>query len=285
MKFFTFETGTLKIKSGDMFINIPSHQRHKLYHVDENGLCTLSIRTFLIQQDERIILIDTGVGDTIPADLLEQYKYTPSGSMLSHLTEVGFKERDITDVILTHLHFDHCGGSIKKKDSGKFSEDDYEPVFSKASFWISKIQWDWAQNNKMREHDSFIDHIFQPMAHSGRLHLVECKDMCELFPDVSVRMFNGHTKGLMIPFVRHNEGIIVFVGDLIPTSAHVPLSNSMTYDIDPDKSYREKLRFLHDAEKEKYILFFQHDLYHDCAKVVLTKNGFSTTEASVSYSK
>jgi len=261
-------TGTLKVHYKDMFRNLPLYCCDKPYPVDENDLCEIAVKSLLIISDTKKVLVDTGVGSTINQVILDSYHYTQEASLGDALLKHKLKPKDITDVILTHLHFDHCGGTVIKNTKLKLA-------FPDATYWIGKEHWDWAHQTDKREVDSYFDHTFEMILETGNLKLVgeEFERAVEIIPGISVRFFHGHTRGLMLPFIKNGDETVVFAGDLIPTPAHIPLSNIMSYDIDPDLTRKEKQDFLIEARENGWFLWYQHDLTHLSPLEAGTRNG------------
>lgn len=192
------------------------------------------------------------------ASVLAHYDYVSAGTWDELLAPVGYSPEKITDVILTHLHFDHCGGSLKKT-LGNGNESVFQPVFSRATCWIGHEQWLWAQNKREHEPDSFYGHTFLPLASAYPVEFVEKES--EILPGIHVRFFHGHTRGLMIPVIESEGETMVFAGDLIPTTAHLPVDHVMAYDRDPSVSRLEKRKLLTEAKAKGWTLFLQHDNY------------------------
>ena len=267
MKLYTINTGNLKLDGGAMFGVVPKVIWGKLYPADENNLCNWSMRCLLIIDEDRKILVDCGIGDKQGEKFFFNYYLNGDDSLDRSLAAIGFGAADITDVILTHLHFDHCGGAVR------WNEDrtDYVPTFKNATYITSKAQWEWATNPNNRERASFLKENILPLMEKGRLKLVDSD--CELFPGISIRIFNGHTDGQVIPFVRYKDKTIVFMADLLPSSAHIPLPYVMSYDTRPLITMKEKEVFMEEAAQHGYILFFEHDLYRECCTVQETDKG------------
>jgi glyoxylase-like metal-dependent hydrolase (beta-lactamase superfamily II) len=272
MELHVIDTGNLKLDGGAMFGVVPKTIWQKAYPADENNLCNWSMRCLLVVDGERKILIDNGIGDKQDEHFLKHYHLNGEATLEKSLESVGLSKDDITDMVLTHLHFDHCGGSIEK-----VGEDRYEPAFKNATYWISKPQWEWAIQPNRREKASFLKENIFPIMESGRLKLVESEG--ELFPGFHVRLFNGHTEGQMIPFIRSNGKTIVFMADLLPSAAHVPLPYVMAYDTKPLITLKEKEEFFKEAVDNQYILFLEHDLYNECCTLEQTEKGVRVQKA------
>ena len=250
-----------------MFGVVPKVIWWKLYPSDENNLCNWSMRCLLVETDDRKILIDCGIGDKQSEKFFANYYLNGDDRLDKSLAEIGLGVDDITDVILTHLHFDHCGGAIRWNEE----RTDYLPTFRNATYITSKAQWDWATHPNNREKASFLKENILPIMEKGRVKLVDSD--CDLFPGISVRIFNGHTDGQVIPFVTYKEKTIVFMADLLPSSAHIPLPYVMSYDTRPLITLKEKEAFMNEAAKNGYILFLEHDLYRECCTVQETDKG------------
>jgi glyoxylase-like metal-dependent hydrolase (beta-lactamase superfamily II) len=272
MKLFAIETGNLKLDGGAMFGVVPKVMWNKLYPADENNLCNWIMRCLLIDTGDRRILIDNGIGDKQDENFFRNYYLNGDYSLESSLAKYGYTTSDITDVILSHLHFDHCGGTIKwNKDRTA-----YEPAFVNASFHISRRQWEWATDPNNREKASFLKENILPIKESGRLRLIE--NDTELFTGISVRLFDGHTDGQILPVIRMGNKTIVYMADLIPSAAHVPVPYVMSYDTRPLLTMQEKETFLEEAVSNYYILFFEHDLYNECCTLHKTPKGVRIKE-------
>jgi glyoxylase-like metal-dependent hydrolase (beta-lactamase superfamily II) len=272
MKLYPIETGNLKLDGGAMFGIIPKTLWEKVYPCDEKNLCNWSMRCLLVVDGDRKILIDNGIGDKQDEKFLRHYYLNGNDTLEKSLAKYGFSPDDITDMILTHLHFDHCGGSIKY-NKGK---TDYELTFKNATYWISKKQFIWAIQPNRRESASFLKENILPIEESGHLKLIE-KD-CEILPNISVKLFDGHTEGQVIPHINYHGRTIVFMADLLPSTAHIPMPWIMAYDIQPLVTLKDKERFYKNALKNDYTLFFEHDLYNECCTLHETEKGVRVKE-------
>jgi glyoxylase-like metal-dependent hydrolase (beta-lactamase superfamily II) len=266
MKLFTIETGNLKLDGGAMFGVIPKVMWNKVYPADENNLCNWAMRCLLIDDDERVILIDNGIGDKQDKNFFKHYYLNGDFTLEKSLAQHGYTFDDITDMVLTHLHFDHCGGSIKYNEKG-----DLIPAFKNAKYWVSKNQFEWATNSNRREKASYLKENILPIKESGQLNLIEKEG--EIIPNIYVKIFNGHTKGQIIPHIKVNEKTIAFMADLLPATAHVPMPWIMSYDTKPLLTLQDKERFFNEALADDVILFFEHDLYNECCTIEMTENG------------
>lgn len=267
MKVDLFNIVNFKADGGAMFGVVPKVLWSRVYKSDENNLVTLSLRSLIVSAGDRVILVDTGWGDK-QDDKFFRHLYLHDGEGLTDgLLNRGFTPGDVTDVFLTHLHADHCGGCVRKNDKGT----GYELVFPNAIHHVSRTQWEWALKNNPREEDAFLEENYIPVHDSGRLGLVD--EEGELFENFSVRICNGHTPGMMIPLVKYRGRTLVFAGDLIPTAAHLPLVWNMSYDIESLKTIDEKKKILGEALENDYILVFQHDLHVECCDLKVTPKG------------
>ncbi len=272
MKLYSANITNFKIDGGAMFGVVPKVLWEKKYPADENNLCNWALRSLLIDSGERKVLIDNGFGNKQDEKFMSRFHLNENKGIEKALEEHGYKTTDITDMLITHLHYDHCGGGVRTKDQG----EGYELTFPNATYLVSKSQWENAMNPNSREKDAFLRENLIPMEESGQMRLIE-KDT-ELFPGLSVRLFNGHTPGQLIPFIRKEDTTIVFAADLFPSTVHIPLPYIMSYDIAPTKTLSEKENFLEEAVNNDYILFFQHDLYHECCTLHKTPGGIRAND-------
>ena len=267
MKLFPINTGNLKLDGGAMFGVVPKVIWGKSYPSDENNLCNWSMRCLLIVDGDRKILIDCGIGDKQPEKFFANYHLNGEDSLEKSLASLGYTTDDITDIILTHLHFDHAGGAVRWNDD----RTGYAITFKNATFRTSRRQWEWGTSPNNREKASFLKENILPIKEMGRLELIDHDT--ELFPGVSVRIFNGHTDGQVIPFITFEDRTVVYMADLLPSAAHVPLPWVMSYDTRPLITLQEKELFMAEAAKNGYVLFLEHDLYHECCTVESTEKG------------
>lgn len=266
MKLFAIETGNLKLDGGAMFGVVPKVMWNKVYPADENNLCNWSMRCLLIEDGERLILIDNGIGHKQDEKFLKHYYLNGDDTLEKSLEKLGYTSDDITDNILTHLHFDHCGGSIKYDENGKLV-----PAFKNAKYWVSKNQFDWATKPNRREKASFLKENILPIQESGQLNLVE--EEGEIIPHIFAKMFNGHTQGQIIPHIKANGKTIAFMADLFPATPYISMPWIMSYDTKPLITLEDKKRFFEEALEEDVVLFFEHDLYNECCTIEMTEKG------------
>jgi glyoxylase-like metal-dependent hydrolase (beta-lactamase superfamily II) len=250
-----------------MFGVVPKVIWSKSYPYDENNLCNWSMRCLLIVDGDRKILIDCGIGEKQPEKFLANYHLNGEETLDSSLSVHGYSADDITDVILTHLHFDHAGGAVK----WNAERTGYELTFKNATFHTSRRQWEWATSPNNREKASFLKENILPIKELGRLELID--QDTDLFPGVSVRLFHGHTDGQVIPFIRHGDRTVVYMADMLPSVAHIPLPWVMSYDTRPLLTLKEKEPFMLEAARNGYILFLEHDIRYECCTVEETEKG------------
>ena len=266
MEIFTVETGNFKLDGGAMFGVVPKVMWQKLYPADENNLCNWAMRCLLVVNGDRKILIDNGIGNKQDEKFLKHYYLNGDDNLEKSLSKLGYSFDDITDVVLTHLHFDHCGGSIKYNENKELV-----PAFPNAIFHTSKQQWEWATNPNRRERASFLKENILPIQENGKLNLFDKEQ--ELFPNFEVKLFNGHTAGQVIPVINVNGQKFAYMGDLLPSTAHIPMPFIMSYDTKPLETLEDKKRFFNDAMKGNYILIFEHDIYNECCTLHETEKG------------
>ena len=267
-----FNIANFKVDGGAMFGVVPKVIWSRVYASNEQNLIDLTLRSMVVETEGHIILIDTGWGDKQDAKFFRHVNLHGGEGLIEGLRKRGYRPEDITDVFLTHLHADHCGGCVK----GKNVKGNYELTFPEATYHISRHQWEWANKNNLREADSFLEENIMPIGDSGHLNLIE-KDG-ELFPGFSVMICYGHTPGLMIPLIKYNGKTLVYTGDLMPTIAHIPLIWNMSYDIESLKTIEEKQRLLNEALEGGYILVFQHDEHIECCTLEMTPKGIRAKE-------
>ncbi len=267
MKLYSIETGNLKLDGGAMFGVVPKVIWDKLYPADENNLCNWAMRCLLVETDDnRKVLIDTGMGDKQGEKFFGHYYPNGDATLMSSLEKIGFKAEDITDVIITHLHFDHVGGAVAYDDEGELA-----PAFPNATYHIGKAHWLWAETANRREKASFLPENYIPLKEHNVLNMVEQEG--ELMPGISVKFYNGHTEGQLIPLVHFNGRTIVYGADLFPSTAHLPMPYIMGYDTRPLITLQDKEQFFSEALAGDYILFFEHDLYNECCTLQQTPKG------------
>lgn len=267
MKLHSIETGNFKLDGGAMFGVVPKVMWNKINPADENNLCSWAMRCLLIEHGKKLILIDNGIGNKQDEKFLKHYYLHGNDNLDTSLAKVGFHRDDITDVILTHLHFDHCGGSIVR-DGEKLI-----PAFKNATYWSNEKHWQWAIQPNEREKASFLKENILPIQESGQLKFVADIEGIELFKNISIHFVNGHTESMMLPKITYNNQNIVFMADLLPSAGHIPLPYVMAYDMFPLTTLKEKKDFLNVAVENNFILFFEHDISMECCNVQVTEKG------------
>lgn len=266
MQIYSIETGNLRLDGGAMFGVVPKSLWNKAYPADENNLVNLAMRTLLVRDGNRTILVDTGIGRKQDERFFSHYYLNGTDTLHGSLAKFGIMPTDITDVLFTHLHFDHCGGAVEFNHDG-------EPVlaFPNARHWVSRRQWQAATRPNARERASFLPENILPIEKSGKLTLFD--EGFQLSPNISVRLFDGHTAGQAAPFVKTPNGTLVYIGDVIPSAANVPLSWLTAYDMQPLVALQEKQVFLDEAAEQGFTLFFEHDIYYPCCSLKKTEKG------------
>jgi glyoxylase-like metal-dependent hydrolase (beta-lactamase superfamily II) len=272
MKIYPIETGNFKLDGGAMFGVVPKVLWQRTNPADSNNLIDMALRTMLIEDGNRLILIDTGVGNKQSDKFFGYYYMFGDFSLDTSLAKYGFHRDDITDVFLTHLHFDHCGGSIQwnKNRTG------YEPAFKNAKFWSNKNHWQWAVEPNVREKASFLKENINPIEASGQLNFVNLPTgdfVKNSEVGFDILFADGHTEKQMIPHIQYKDKTIVFVADLLPTVGHIPLPYVMGYDTRPLLTMDEKATFLNKAADHNYLLFFEHDASNELCTVKHTEKG------------
>lgn len=271
MNIYSIPTGNFKLDGGAMFGVVPKSIWNKLNPADENNLCNWAMRCMLIEEAGRLILVDNGIGNKQDARFMGHYHLNGDDTLDKSLAAHGFHAGDITDVILTHLHFDHCGGSIIKEG------DKLVPAFKNAEFWVSDKHWDWAVHPNEREKASFLKDNILPIQESGQLKFIttpaEGSVAFDGMDNISLRFAYGHTDAMMLPQIKKGDTTIVFMADLLPSAAHIPLPYVMAYDMFPLTTLKEKRAFLQEALDNNYLLFFEHDTAQECCTLQATEKG------------
>jgi glyoxylase-like metal-dependent hydrolase (beta-lactamase superfamily II) len=272
MNLYTINAGYFKLDGGAMFGVVPKSIWQKLNPPDELNLCNWAMRCLLVEDGDRLILIDTGIGNKQSEKFFSHYYLNGDDNLEKSLADSGFGTDDITDVFLTHLHFDHCGGSIKKVD------DKLLPAFKNATYWSNQKHWEWATHPNDREKASFLKENILPIEQSGQLKFVEIAEGIKFNENFRIRFVSGHTESMMLPQIEYKNKTIVYMADLLPSTGHIPIPYIMAYDMHPMETLKEKKNFLEEAEKNNYILFFEHDAQLECCTLQLTDEGVRKAE-------
>lgn len=275
MKIHPLNTGNFKLDGGAMFGVVPKSIWQRTNPADSNNMCDWAMRSILIEMDNRLILVDTGIGDKQSEKFFSYYYLNGNDSLLGNLKALGFSPADVTDVILTHLHFDHCGGAIYRDKDGQ-----YRPTFANATYWNNEKHWKWATEPNAREKASFLKENIVPIEESGQLKFIDRTGNGGKFdlPEIDFLFVDGHTESQMLPKISYKGETIIFMADLLPSVGHIPLPYVMGYDTRPLITLDEKGKFLKDAADNNYTLFLEHDAQQECCTVMHTEKGVRLKE-------
>ena len=281
MQLYSINTGFFKLDGGAMFGVVPKSIWNKVNPADENNLCSWALRCLLIEDGNRLILVDNGNGDKQDAKFFSHYHLHGDYTLDKSLAKYGFHRDDITDVILTHLHFDHCGGTIRRDG------DRLVPNFKNATVWSNEEHWQWATHPNDREKASFLKENILPIQENGQLKFIPIPNRenplrqlasANFTDSISIRIADGHTRAMMLPQIQYKDRTIVFMADLLPSQGHIPLPYVMGYDMFPMTTLDEKKTFLEEAVDNNYILFFEHDPKVECCTLQRTEKGIRPKE-------
>ena len=267
MRIYSINAGFFKLDGGAMFGVVPKSMWNKANPADENNMCSWAMRCMLVEHGNYRILIDNGMGTKQDEKFFSHYYPHGDDSIEKNLAKHGFTTDDITDVFLTHLHFDHCGGSIKREG------DKLVPAFKNAIYWTNHKHFEMALSPNEREKASFLKENIVPMQESGQMRFVEAGEGEEWIEDIRIRYCNGHTESLMLPQINYNGTTILFCADLLPSTAHISLPWVMAYDMRPLETLQEKTRLLREAVANNWVLFFEHDPKNECCDLMQTEKG------------
>ena len=272
MRLFSINAGYFKLDGGAMHGVVPKSMWSKANPADDNNMCSWAMRCMLVEHGNYRILIDNGMGDKQDSKFFSFYHPHGEDTLVSSLAAHGFTPDDITDLFLTHLHFDHCGGSVKREG------DKLVPAFPHATYWTNEKHWQSATNPNEREKASFLKENILPMQDAARFHFVDVPDGGEWIADINVRIVNGHTDAMMLPQIKYNDTTVLFCADLIPSAAHVSMPWVMAYDMRPLDTLKEKHTILNQAVDENWVLFFEHDPKIECCTLQRTEKGIRVKE-------
>jgi len=268
MKLTAIDTGFFKLDGGAMFGVVPKSIWHKLNPADENNMCNWAMRCLLVEDGNRLVLIDTGIGTKQDPRFFSYYYLSGDASLQSSIEKAGYSIDEVTDVVLTHLHFDHVGGAVQ---AVPFRIDVYEPTFKNATYHVNGRQWDWAVAPNAREKASFLKENFIPLEASGQLN--KLADDAVLFPGFEMLYVNGHTEGMLLPKIDYKGHTILYMADLVPSAGHVAVNYVMSYDVRPLVTMEEKNAILRAAEEDQWVLMFEHDPVNECGLLARTERG------------
>lgn len=279
MNLYAINHGHFKLDGGAMFGVVPKSIWNGLNPADENNMCSWALRSILIEDGNKLMLVDAGMGDKQSEKFFSYYYMHGDDNLDKSLARYGFNRNDITDVFLTHLHFDHCGGAIKKEN------DKLVSAFKNADFWSNARHWEWATQPNPREKASFLTENIIPIQETGRLKFIENRtnvanglDEANFSPNMSILFADGHTDAMMLPKLRYKNKTIIYMADLLPSIGHIPLPYVMAYDTRPLVTMREKQIFLEEALDKDYILFFEHDPVNECCTLKASDRGIRVDE-------
>ena len=266
MQLHTIDTGFFKLDGGAMFGVVPKSLWQRTNPADEKNLCTWATRLLLIEDGSRLILVDTGLGDKQDAKFFGHYDLHGDDTLDKSLARHGYNRQDITDVFLTHLHFDHCGGAITRDG------DKLIPSFANATYWSNEKHWNWATvDPNPREKASFLAENILPIQASGQLKFIE--EGQALTEHLDIRMANGHTEAMMLPQIRYKGKTILYMADLLPSVGHIPIPYVMSYDVRPLTTMQERKSYWEEIADQEYILFLEHDPVNECCTLQHTEKG------------
>ena len=257
---------SFKLDGGATFGVVPKSMWGKLLPFDENNMVDFSTRLLLVRDDKKLILFDTGIGNKQDEKFREMFHATGTENLVQNLEKLGKNPEDVTDVVFTHLHFDHCGGAFRKTEEGFF-----EPVFKKANYWCSQQQWLWAVNPNFREKASYLLENLEPLSQSGKLRYLDTESYFN--KSIFLKFVNGHTDGQIVPIIKYNGRTLAYMADFIPTAYHINLPYVASFDTRPLLTMQEKGAYLREAVAHDHILLFQHDAVNEACTVKRTDKG------------
>ena len=275
MKIHALDTGLFKLDGGAMFGVVPKAMWQKLNPPDANNMCTWAMRCLLIEDGGRLVLVDNGIGEKQDEKFRGHFYLHGDDSLEKSLRQLGFTSSDITDVFLTHLHFDHCGGSVVRRPDGML-----QTAFANATYWSNAAHWDWATHPNAREKASFLRENILPIQESGQLQFIDpAAGVPAALPQFSELLFaDGHTEKMMVPVIQYEGRTLAYMADLLPSTGHLPLPYVMSYDVRPLVTLSEKEAVLRRAAEENWVLILEHDAQHEACTVQLTDKGVRLDE-------
>jgi glyoxylase-like metal-dependent hydrolase (beta-lactamase superfamily II) len=272
MNLYTIDTGFFKLDGGAMFGVVPKTIWNRTNPADENNLCTWAMRCLLVEDEGRLILIDTGIGNKQDDRFFSHYYLHGDASLDKSFAKLGFHRNDITDVFLTHLHFDHVGGAVVREG------EKLTPAFKNAIYWSNAQHWEWAVNPNEREKASFLKENILPIQESGQLKFIPAEDGFKFTENIQVRFAYGHTDAMMLPLINYKGHSVLYMADLLPSVGHIPLPYVMAYDMFPLKTLTEKKLFLTESVDKEFILYLEHDAVNECCTLQQTEKGVRLNE-------
>lgn len=264
----SIHAGLFKLDGGAMFGIVPKRLWTRLIEADENNLCTWSMRCLLIEVEERKILVDTGMGDKQDAKFRHHFEPHGSYSLETSLNQAGYSTEDITDVFLTHLHFDHVGGAVKYNDKGELI-----PTFKNAKYWMHRKQFDSAMNPNIREKASFLKENFVPLVEQNRVEFLDFDKEMNWLNGIQLRCCYGHTQSMMVLSIPYQSTRVLYCADLMPSSYHIGMPYVMSYDVQPLVTLEEKKALLEEVHQQGYYIFYEHDALVECSKIEKNEKG------------
>ena len=267
MNLHTINTGLFKLDGGAMFGVVPKSIWQKTNPADDNNMCNWAMRCLLVEDGNRLILIDTGIGDKQSEKFFSHYYLHSDDTLQKSLAAKGFSTGDITDVFLTHLHFDHVGGAVKRNGEKLL------PAFKNATYWSNPSHWDWAVNPNEREKASFLAENILPIQESGQLKFVEVSEQTSFMNGFDIRFVSGHTEAMMLPLINYKGKQILYMADLLPSVGHLPIPYVMAYDMFPLTTMAERKLFFNEAVEKEYVLYLEHDSVNECCTLQQTEKG------------